>query len=92
MFSMREFVKTGFLRAVGQMADYAIILNAAGWAEKGVLTEEDLADIQAAIEAHSAAKETQETAADTEYTDDPTPPSEETENGVSETIDGVYDR
>ncbi len=50
MFSMREFVKSGFLKAVGRMADYQIILNAAGWAEKGVLTEDDLAEINAAIE------------------------------------------
>ena len=46
MFSMRNFVKDGFLKAVGKMADYQIILNAAGWHEKGVLTEEDLAEIQ----------------------------------------------
>jgi hypothetical protein len=32
------------------MADYQVILNAAGWLEKGVLTEEDLAEINAAIE------------------------------------------
>ena len=51
MFSLRNFVKTGFLRAVGEMSDYQIILNAAGWNEKGVLTEDDLAEIQAAIEA-----------------------------------------
>lgn len=54
MFSMRLFVKGGFLAAVGKMADYQIILNAAGWAEKGVLTEDDLAEIQAAIDAHNA--------------------------------------
>lgn len=51
MFSFRNFVKSGFLRAVGRMADYQIILNAAGWLEKGVLTEDDLAEIQTAIEA-----------------------------------------
>lgn len=54
MFSMREFVKDGFLKAVGKMADYQIILNAAGWHEKGVLTEEDLAEIQSAIDAKNA--------------------------------------
>ena len=43
MFSLRNFVKTGFLKAVGKMSDYQIILNAAGWNEKGVLTEDDLA-------------------------------------------------
>lgn len=54
MFNMREFVKSGFLKAVGKMADYQIILNAAGWNEKGVLTEDDLAEINAAINAKNA--------------------------------------
>lgn len=57
MFSMRNFVKDGFLKAVGKMADYQIILNAAAWHEKGVLTEEDLAQIQTLIEAKNAAAE-----------------------------------
>lgn len=50
MFSLREFVKGGLLKAVGKMADYQVILNAAGWLEKGVLVEEDLAELQAAID------------------------------------------
>lgn len=53
MFSLKEFVKSGLLKAVGKMADYQIILNAAGWLEKGVFTEEDLAEIQAAIQAQN---------------------------------------
>ena len=51
MFNLKEFIKSGFLKAVGKMADYQIILNAAGWLEKGVLTEDDLAEIQVAIDA-----------------------------------------
>lgn len=50
MFSLREFIKKGMLDAVGKMADYQIILNSAGWYEKNVLTEEDLAEINSAIE------------------------------------------
>lgn len=50
-FSLREFIKKGLLDAVGKMADYQIILNSAGWFEKGVLTEDDLAEINATIEA-----------------------------------------
>ena len=50
MFSFREFLKKGFLDAVGKMADYQIRLNAFGYYEKGVLLEEDLAEIHAAIE------------------------------------------
>ena len=51
MFSFKEFVKSGLLKAVGKMADYQIILNAAGWLEKGVLDEADLAEIDTAISA-----------------------------------------
>ncbi|MBE7034821.1 MAG: hypothetical protein E7402_01680 [Ruminococcaceae bacterium] len=54
MFNLRDFIKKGLLAAVGNMADYQVILNAAGWHEKGVLTEEDLADINAAIEAQAS--------------------------------------
>lgn len=46
MFNLRDFIKRGLLDAVGRMADYKIILNAAGWLEKSVLLEEDLAEIQ----------------------------------------------
>lgn len=51
MFSLKDFIKQGFLSAVGKMADYQIVLNAAGWLDKGVLTEEDLMEIQMAIQA-----------------------------------------
>ena len=57
MFNLRDFIKSGFLKAVGKMADYQIILNAAGWHEKGVLTEEDLAEINAAIDGQYPANE-----------------------------------
>lgn len=57
MFNLKDFIKTGLLNAVGKMADYQIILNAAGWFEKGVLTEEDLAEIQVAIEARYPAED-----------------------------------
>ena len=50
MFSLSTFIKNGFIAAVGRMADYQIILNAAGWYDKGVLTDADLAEIQAAID------------------------------------------
>lgn len=51
MFSLKKFVKKGLLDAVGKMADYQVILNAAGWMEKGVLDEADLAEINAKIDA-----------------------------------------
>lgn len=51
MFNLKDFVKSGLLKAVGKMADYQVILNAAGWLEKGVLDETDLAEIDTAINA-----------------------------------------
>lgn len=50
MFNFKEFIKNGLIKAVGRMADYQVILNAAGWFDKGVLEESDLADIQLAID------------------------------------------
>lgn len=64
MFSLKNFVKRGFINAVGKMADYQIILNAAGWLEKGVLEEADLMEIQAVIDAQYIVPE--------ELTDNPT--------------------
>ena len=55
MFNYREFLMTGFRSAVGHMADYQVILNANGYYEKGVLTEDDLSELQAMIEEKNAA-------------------------------------
>ena len=59
-FSLREFVKKGLLLAVGQKADYEVILNAANWLDKGVLLEEDLAEIQTAIDGKNETTEESE--------------------------------
>lgn len=50
MFTLKSFIKNGLLSAVGKMADYQVVLNAAGWHEKGVLDESDLEEIQSAID------------------------------------------
>lgn len=50
MFDLRNYIKEGFLKAIGKMADFQIILNSAGYHEKGVLTEDDLAEIKSAID------------------------------------------
>ena len=51
MFKLNEFILTGLKDAVGKMADYQVILNATGWYQKGVLTEDDLAELQILIDA-----------------------------------------
>lgn len=57
MFSLKKFIKKGLLDAVGKMADYQVILNAAGWHEKGVLDETDLAEISAKVDAQYPTEE-----------------------------------
>lgn len=64
MFNLASFIKNGFIAAVGRMADYQIILNAAGWFEKGVLTESDLSDIQTVIDDKNARLEAERIAAE----------------------------
>ena len=64
MFNLGSFIKSGFIAAIGKMADYQIILNAAGWFEKGVLTESDLAEIQTAIDDKNARLEAEQLAAE----------------------------
>ncbi len=66
MFSLKEFLKKGLLDAVGKMADYQIILNAAGWYDKGVLDDDDLIDIQAEIDKRKISEENAEENVETE--------------------------
>lgn len=57
-FTLKSYIKRGLIAAVGRMADYQIILNSVGWMEKGVLSEDDLAEIQIAIDAQYPQEET----------------------------------
>lgn len=66
MFDLANFIKNGFIAAVGKMADYQIILNAAGWYDKGVLSEADLKEIQTAIDEKNARIEAEHAAAEAE--------------------------
>lgn len=84
MFSLKDFLKEGFLKAVGKMADYQIILNAAGWYDKGVLDESDLIEIQTAIDAQYIIEEAP---AEGEEITDETVIEEASEENVSETAE-----
>ena len=93
MFNLRDFIKSGFIKAIGKMADYQIILNAAGWYDKGVLTEEDLAEIQAAIDEYNSKTSTNtepETPAEEKTLDnvevDSSVITDEEENTTNETL------
>lgn len=88
MFSLREFLMKGFKDAVGNMADYQIILNATGYYEKNVLTEDDLAELQALIDEKNTSVEVSEPPADITGTDEipifPTEADTVTDEAVSE--------
>lgn len=71
MFNLGSFIKNGFIAAVGKMADYQVILNAAGWFEKGVLSEADLAEIQSAIDEKNARIEAERAAAEEAESSEP---------------------
>lgn len=60
MFSLHDFILKGLKDAVGKMADYQVILNAAGWLEKGVLFEEDLSELSVLIDAQYIEKDSLE--------------------------------
>ena len=60
MFNLKNFIKMGLLDAVGQKPIYWIVSNAAGWFDKGVLDEADLAEINDKIEAQNPAEEVTE--------------------------------
>lgn len=46
---LREFIKAGYLKAVGKMEDYKVILGASAYFDKGILKEDDLKEISEAI-------------------------------------------
>lgn len=46
---LREFIKDGYLKAIGKMEDYKIILGASAYFDKGILKEDDLKEISEAI-------------------------------------------
>ncbi len=46
---LREFIKNGYLKAIGKMEDYKVILGASAYFDKGILKEEDLKEINEAI-------------------------------------------
>ena len=45
MFSLREFIKKGLIESIGKEPDYKVIMNTAGWLDKGVLDETDVEEI-----------------------------------------------
>lgn len=49
-FDLRSFVKKGLIAAIGVQADYWVMLTAANWYTKGIITTDDIAEIQELID------------------------------------------
>lgn len=80
MWNFREWILQGYKDAVGKMQDYQIILNATGYFEKGVLLEEDLAELQELINTKNTTAEVQATE-DVESVDNSV--ESEADNGIN---------
>jgi hypothetical protein len=51
---LHNFVMNALKSAIDSMPDFWVLNNSLGWMEKGVLTEADLAELQALIDAKNA--------------------------------------
>lgn len=68
---LREFIKDGYLKAVGKMEDYKIILGASAYFDKGILKEDDLKEISEAInKQYETSEEITETVENIEATEE----------------------
>lgn len=63
---LHNFVLNGLKDAVGKQDKFWVLLNAASWSERGILTTDDLTEINALYEA----LESTDTTDDTGVTDD----------------------
>lgn len=76
---LREFIKEGYLKGVGKMEDYKIILGASAYFDKGILKEEDLKEISEAINKQYKTTEEVEKIDSTENIEEETANAEEEE-------------
>ena len=62
MFKLNDYIMKLIKEMIGKEADYKVRELALGWFSKGVLTEEDLAEIDTLIEEKNTAENTTESA------------------------------
>lgn len=79
-----EYIKEGFLKSIGKLPDYKIILNSAGYYDRGVLTREDILEIKEAIEQYNQ-RSAEETIEENE------PVEEEQEEQLEENTTNKYE-
>ena len=57
MFDFHTFVKKGLLDAVNKQSNYWVMLNAAAYYEKGILTDADMLEIEELVNSNMTAEE-----------------------------------
>lgn len=62
----RKFIMDGLREAIGHLPDYKIRFTAITWRDKGVLLEEDLAEIQVRLDAKNGVQKEISEASDDE--------------------------
>ena len=82
---LREFIKAGYLKAVGKMEDYKVILGASAYFDKGILKEDDLKEISEAINKQYEEATDEDNAGNADNSESSTENTEETDNITEET-------
>jgi len=88
MFTIRDFSKRGLFSAVGKLPDYQIILYAIEWYQSGLLTEEDLQQINTKLDLKSLPPYSYATIPEVEPTEESVEAPEEAEEETEEEIEG----
>lgn len=57
MFDFHNFVKRGLMDAVNKQSNYWVMLNAAAYYEKGILTDADMTEIEELVNSTMTAEE-----------------------------------
>ena len=81
---LREFIKAGYLKAVGKMEDYKVILGASAYFDKGILKEDDLKEISEAIDKQYEKTTDEDNADNSESLTENTDEAKDVEDEISE--------
>lgn len=89
---LREFIKAGYLKAVGKMEDYKVILGASAYSDKGILKEDDLKEISEAIDKQYEKTTDEDNVENADNSESLTENTDETDNITEETTASTEDK
>lgn len=89
---LREFIKAGYLKAIGKMEDYKVILGASAYFDKGILKEDDLKEISEAIDKQYEKTTDEDNVENADNSESLTENTDETDNITEETTASTEDK